>query len=62
MATFENFLAVLVSTFAEQLAQGGDGVVLVVQRVAEQEQTAFLRGEQEDEPAILERRQSQISY
>ena len=50
VAAFENFFAVLVGAFAEQLAQGGDGVVLVVKRVAEQEQSAFFGGEQEDEP------------
>ena len=32
---------VLVGAFAEQFAQGGDGVVLIVKRIAEQEQAAF---------------------
>ena len=35
--------------FAQQRAQGGDGVVLVVERIAEQEQSAFFGGEKEDE-------------
>ena len=50
VAAFENFLAVLVGAFAQEFPQGGDGVVLIEKRIAEQEQAAFLRGEEEDEP------------
>ena len=46
----EDLLAVLVGSLAELLAQGRDGVVLVVERVAEQEQVALLGAEQEDKP------------
>ena len=37
VTAFEDFLAMLVGAFAEEFAQGGDGVVLVVKGIAEQE-------------------------
>ena len=49
MTAFEDFLALLVGAFAEQFAQGGDGVVLVVKGIAKEEQAAFICGKQEDE-------------
>ena len=50
MAALQHLFAVLVGVLAQLLAQRGDGVVLVVERVAEQEQAALLGGEEEDEP------------
>ena len=44
VTAFEDFLAVLVGAFAKNFAQRGKGIVLVVKRIAEQEQAAFIRG------------------
>src|SRR5438105_1374917 len=50
MAAFENFLAVLVGAFPKEFAQGRHSVMLVVKRITEKEESAFFRGEKEDEP------------
>ena len=49
-ATFKDFLTVLVGDFAELLAERGHGVVLIEERVAQQEQAAFFGREQKDQP------------
>ena len=50
MAAFEDFLAVLVGAFPSCSHERRDGVVLVVERVAEQQQSPLLGGEQEHQP------------
>ena len=50
VAAFEKFLPVTVGGLPELFPQGGDGVVLVVEVVAEQEQAFFLGAEEEDQP------------
>ena len=49
-AAFQHFFAVLVGHFLQLLPQGGDGVVLVVERLAEKQQAALLGGEEEHQP------------
>jgi len=46
----ERFLAMLIRALAQSLAQGGDGVALIVEFVAEGQQLALLRREQKHEP------------
>ena len=48
-AAFQHLLAVAVGHFLQLLLQGGDGVVVVVERVAKVQQAALLGGEQEDQ-------------
>ena len=47
---FEHFLAVLVGRFLQLGHEGRDGVVLVVERVAQEQQFPLLGGEQEHQP------------
>jgi hypothetical protein len=49
-AVLEHLLAVLIRGLAELGGEGRDGVVLVVERVAQQEQAALLGREEEDQP------------
>src|SRR5438046_677313 len=49
VAALKDFFTVLISPFTEQFAQRGNGVVLIVKRVAKQEQAALFGGEKENE-------------
>ena len=50
VAAFQHLFTVAVGALLQLFLQGGDGVIVVIERIAEVKQVAFFGGKQENQP------------